>query len=53
VTGTQGHKRDGEVNAAFDAYVITLREAGYVVEDWIAYDGSRLGLFVTGRNRSS
>jgi hypothetical protein len=40
-----------EADAAFDAYAVTLRDAGYVVENWIKYDGSRLGLFVTGRNR--
>lgn len=34
---------------AFDRYTGTLRQHGYVVEDWIRYDGVRLGLFVTGR----
>ena len=34
---------------AFDGYTGTLRQAGYVVEDWRRYDGVRLGLFVTGR----
>ena len=34
--------------AAQDAYAATLREAGYVIEDWLRYDGVRLGLFVMG-----
>jgi len=34
---------------AFDGYTATLRQHGYVVEDWVRYDGVRLGLFVTGR----
>ena len=34
---------------AFDGYTGTLRQSGYVVEDWMRYDGVRLGLFVTGR----
>lgn len=42
---------DRIVEAAFDAYAVTLRNAGYVVEDWMKYDGTRLGLFVTGRSR--
>jgi hypothetical protein len=37
------------INAAQDAYAATLREAGYVIEDWVRYDGVRLGLFVMGR----
>jgi hypothetical protein len=36
---------------ALDAYAATLRDAGYIVENWIKYDGTRLGLFVTGRDR--
>ena len=36
------------VYAAQDAYAATLREAGYVIEDWLRYDGVRLGLFVMG-----
>lgn len=34
---------------AFDGYANTLREAGYETENWLRYDGERLGLFVTGR----
>jgi hypothetical protein len=34
------------IYAAQDAYAATLRESGYVVEDWLRYDGARLGLFV-------
>ena len=37
------------VEAAQDAYAATLREAGYVIEDWLRYDWARLGLFVMGR----
>jgi hypothetical protein len=37
------------VEDALDAYAATLRKAGYVTEDWVRYDGVRLGLFVTGR----
>ena len=39
----------GIVKEALDRYTGTLRENGYVVEDWLRYDGVRLGLFVTGR----
>lgn len=34
---------------AFDGYTQVLRQHGYVVENWMRYDGVRLGLFVTGR----
>jgi hypothetical protein len=36
------------IDAAQEAYAATLRESGYVVEDWLRYDGVRLGLFVMG-----
>ena len=36
------------IRAAQEAYAATLRENGYVIEDWLRYDGVRLGLFVTG-----
>ena len=39
----------GIVEEALDGYTGTLRQSGYVVEDWRRYDGVRLGLFVTGR----
>ena len=39
----------GIVKEALDGYTGTLRQHGYVVEDWLRYDGVRLGLFVTGR----
>jgi hypothetical protein len=34
---------------AFSEYAATLARAGYVTEKWMKYDGSQLGLFVTGR----
>lgn len=34
------------IQAAQDGYAATLREAGYVIQDWLRYDGVRLGLFV-------
>lgn len=37
------------IERAFDEYADTLRRAGYVTEDWMRYDGVRLGLFVTGK----
>jgi hypothetical protein len=37
------------IKAAFDGYAATLHNARYTVEDWMRYDGVRLGLFVTGR----
>jgi hypothetical protein len=37
------------VREAVDGYAATLREAGYVIEDWLRYDEVRLGLFVMGR----
>jgi hypothetical protein len=37
------------VEEALDRYTGTLLQHGYVVEDWMRYDGVRLGLFVTGR----
>lgn len=40
------HRRCGE---AFDGYTGVLRQHGYTVENWMRYDGVRLGLFVTGR----
>jgi hypothetical protein len=40
----------GIVEEALDGYTGTLRQHGYIVEDWMRYDGVRLGLFVTGRD---
>ena len=34
---------------AFSEYAATLARAGYVTEKWMKYDGSQLGLFVTGK----
>ena len=34
---------------AFNGYTATLRQHGYVVEDWLRYDGVRLGLFVVSK----
>jgi hypothetical protein len=34
---------------AFGEYAATLARAGYVTEKWMKYDGSQLGLFVTGK----
>lgn len=47
--------RAGEIVAricgeAFDGYTATLRQHGYIVEDWLRYDGVRLGLFVVSRD---
>jgi hypothetical protein len=43
-------ERAGKViEAAFDEYAATLARAGYVTEKWMKYDGSQLGLFVTGK----
>jgi hypothetical protein len=39
-------RRCGE---AFDGYTQVLHQHGYTVENWMRYDGVRLGLFVTGR----
>lgn len=47
---------NGEIEAvsricekAFGEYAATLARAGYTVEKWMKYDGSQLGLFVTGK----
>lgn len=37
------------VEKALDGYTRVLRQHGYTVENWMRYDGVRLGLFVTGR----
>lgn len=39
------------IQAAQDGYAATLRQVGYVIEDWLRYDGVRLGLFVAGTSR--
>lgn len=37
------------IRGMVDSYAATLARAGYTVEDWLRYDGVRLGLFVTGK----
>lgn len=34
---------------AFAEYMAVLQACGYTVEKWMKYDGTQLGLFVTGR----